>query len=61
MKKKKNKKKNKKINYQNSNQLSFEFATLEKSIDVHIPKTAVENFAQYYSISKRLDIKLAVN
>lgn len=55
------KKKNKKINYQNSNQLSFEFPNTEKSIGVHIPKTAVENFAQYYSTSKRITIKLAVN
>lgn len=55
------KKKNKKTDYQNSNQLSFEFANREKSIDVHIPRTAVENFATYYSTTKRLAIKLAEN
>jgi hypothetical protein len=55
------KKKNKKINYQNSNQLSFEFANREKSIDVHIPRTAMENFATDYNATKRLAIKLAEN
>lgn len=55
------KKKNKKVNYQNLNQLSFEFANKEKSIDVHIPKTTIENFGTYYSATKRLEIKLAEN
>jgi hypothetical protein len=53
------KKKSKKAIPENPNQLTFEFLYKERSIDVHIPKSASTVFNTNFTTTKRLSIQLA--
>jgi len=53
------KKKSKKSITNDPNQLSFEFLYKERSIDLHVPKSASTVFHTNFTNSKRLSIRLA--